>query len=450
MKRLLNAFGLIAALAVIAGLAPASRADTFVIYVAPRDSPASAAATSKADDATAFAERTLHRALTKAGELLQSGPHTVNVLVAPGAYPGKLRAGVWVLPAINNPEGSLRLIGGFNDDFTGRQPFGRLSRLLTVEGRDGALLQISGRSALKQLVISGFVFDAAPSNKYDSKTNSLLKASSRSYPLISFSQLKTTHLVVDSNIFLNGAHGAFDPFISPLSADTIVDISNNFFINNIKTMKPAASSGRGGLTVKEINLRHNSFLLSWPFNPDSTSSNVSAIELYHKDGCQQLNIEGNIFAFNPGGAMQHDWPEDRMPGIAIRSNLFYMNAALFKDGNAANGVIAGKFGTNPKYLLLDLEIMEDDLGYDMAGNVSLDPKIPIALADLTAADSYAVARKDTVLNDVRRLFGLNQDGGTVAIANFAPALVFNTSAPPLPAAEQAKAFGVQPNQLWKP
>ncbi len=98
-------------------------------------------------------------------------------------------------------------------------------------------------------------------------------------------------------------------------------------MNNIKTMTPAATAARG-LIVKQINLLHNSFLLSWPFNPDPTSSNVSAIELYHKDGCQRLTIEGNIFAFNPGGAMQHDWPEDRMPDLAIRNNLFYMNSAL--------------------------------------------------------------------------------------------------------------------------
>ncbi len=449
MKRRFSARGLVAALALMTGLAPVCRPDTYVVYVAPRDSPASAVAKSKADGATVFAERRLHRALTKAAELLQSGPHTVNVLVAPGAYPGKIRAGVWVLPPINNPQGSLRLIGGFNDDFTGRQPFRRLSRLVTVEGRDGALLQISRKSALKQLVISGFVFDAAPSNKYDAKTNSLLKAQSRSYPLISFSQLKTSHLVVDSNIFLNGAHGAFDPYIAPLSPDTVVDISNNFFMNNIKTMTPAATAARG-LIVKQIHLLHNSFLLSWPFNPDPTSSNVSAIELYHKDGCQQLTIESNIFAFNPGGAMQHDWPEDRMPALAIRNNLFYMNSALFKDGNAENGVFAGKFGTNPKYLLLDIETVEDDLDYDVEGNVSLDPKITIAMADLKAADSYSVERKDTVMNDIRRLFGLNQDGGTVAIANFAPALVFSTHALPLPAEQQAKAFGVQPNQLWKP
>ena len=104
--------GLWAALVLITGLASLGRADTYVIYVAPSDSPAAAAAAAKANDTTVFAERRLHSALTKAAQLLQSGPHTVNILVAAGADPGKLNSGVWVLPVINNPEASLRLMGG--------------------------------------------------------------------------------------------------------------------------------------------------------------------------------------------------------------------------------------------------------------------------------------------------------------------------------------------------
>ena len=98
---------------------------------------------------------------------------------------------------------------------------------------------------------------------------------------------------------------------------------------------------------------------------------------------------------------------------------------------------------------LDLETIEDDFDYTVEENLVLDPKIPVALVDLEAADSYAVERKNTVLNDVRRLFALNQDGGTVAIANYAPAMTFNTNALPLPAEEKAKTYGVQPSKLWQ-
>ncbi|NNF07208.1 MAG: hypothetical protein HKN21_10650 [Candidatus Eisenbacteria bacterium] len=424
-------------------------ADEYLIYVARKDTPAYTAAQGKANETTVFAQRTLHKALRQAAELLQTGPHTVTVLVAEGAYVGKAKQGVWVIPVIDNPEATLRLVGGMNEDFSARQPFAWLTRLVTREGRDGALLQITKKSKLKELVVSGFLFDAAPSNAYDSKTNSLLKGQSRTYPLMSLSLIHIDHLVIDSNIFINGAHGAFEPYIVPLSANTVVDITNNCFLNTIIATSTKATSFRGNV-VKEINFVRNSFLLNWPYNPDPTSALVSAINLYHKDGCVSLNIEQNLFAFNPGGALQHDWPEDRMPEITLNKNLFFMNAGLFEDGADDGGVIAGKLGLNPKYLIIDLETLEDDFDYTVNGNVVMDPKIPIAMADLQAADSYSVERKNTVLNDVRRLFGLNQDGGTVAIANFAPALVYDPSTPPLPTEEAAKGYGFQPSQLWSP
>jgi len=82
-----------------------------------------------------------------------------------------------------------------------------------------------------------------------------------------------------------------------------------------------------------------------------------------------------------GGAMQHDWTENRMPGKA----------------NSAN-----------------------------------------------------VKAQNTVMNDVRRLFGQNQQGGTVAIKNYAPAMAFDPKTLPLPQEEKAKPYGVQLNTLWSP
>ncbi len=436
---------LIAVLATPTMLPKGAMADQIVIFVAPKDSPAYAIAQSREDGQYQFAERTVHRALNRAAEILNApGTHTVTVAVSAGSYYGKAKQGIWVVPQISNQEATLQIVGGYNEDFTARQPFGNLTALVTTEGRNGSFLQFSRRSHLKSLVISGFLFDAAPSNTYDVKTNSIKKGQSRSYPMITLSQLKTSHLIIDSNVFINGAHGTVDPFVSPLG-QAVVDITNNYFINNIKTMKPATSASSA-----VINIRNNSFIMNWPFNPDATSSNVSALELYHSGGAGRVNIERNLFAYNPGGAMQHDWPEERMPELAINDNLFYMNAGLFGNGDGEAGVIAGKLGHNPRYLILDLETLEDDFDYDVNGNVSVDPQIPIAVADLQAADSYSVNRKNTVLNDARRFFGLNQDGGTVAIANFAPALVFNPQAVPLPRNEAAKMYGVQPTQLWMP
>ena len=429
-------------------LAPALAAD-YLIYVAPKDTPAFSAAEAKANGTSAFAERTLQNALDKAAQLLvQPGAHTATVLIAGGDYAGKAGLGMFTVPPIKNAQATLRITGGYADDFATRQPFRKLTRLLTNEGRNQGILNLSKQSQLAELVISGLLFDAAPSNKYDQKTNSLLKGSSRTVPLLTLELLMTDHLVIADNIFINGAQGAFEPAITPPSANTVVDITNNFFINTIKTLQIGAGIGYKNNAVKEVNLRHNTFLLNWPFNPDATSSNVSAVTLYHKDGARQLNIEDNIFAFNPGGAMQHDWPNARMPGIALKRNLFFMNAALFGKGEKDAGVLAGKFGTNAKYLLPALDTIADDFGYKVEGNVSFDPKIPVALLPLKAADSASVERKNTIMNDVNRLFGVNQDGGTVKIANYAPAMAFDVTALPTPAEEKAKPYGVQLETSW--
>jgi len=426
-----------------------AQADNYVIYVAPGGTPAETSAQGKADGKLSFAERSPQKAFDKAGVLLsQPGAHNVSVLMAGGTYAGKAGAGMYMVPQIKNAQAKLHIIGGFTDDFTGRQPFKNLTKLTTNNGRNQGILNISKQSQLQELVISGLMLDAAPSSDYDKKTNSILKGSSRTVPLLTLGMIIIDHLVIADNIFINGAHGAFDPYINPISANTVVDITNNFFINTIKTIQIGAGIGYKNNTVKEVNLRRNTFLLNWPYNPDKTSSNVSAVTLYHNHGAKQLNIEDNIFAYNPGGAMQHDWTENRMPGISLRGNLFFMNAALFGEGNADSGVFAGKFGTNAKYLVLGLNTIQDDFSYQVENNVAFDPKIPVTLLKLQGVDSAGVDRKNTVMNDVRRLFGQNQDGGTVAIANYAPAMDFDANTLPLPMEAKAKPYGVQPNQLW--
>lgn len=426
-------------------LGPATRAAETIILVAPRDTPAAEFAASRANDQTVFAERRLHRALTRAGEILaQGGPQTVSILVAEGAYPGRTGTGVWEIPTIDNPEARLRILGGFNADFTGRQPFSLLSELETQAGRPGAFITVGRRSRLAELVISGLIFDAAPSNRYDAQTNSILKGQSRTYPLISFQQLRVDHLVVADNVFINGAHGAFDPGIAG-APGAVVDIQNNFFLNTIKGMTPAATSG--GEHV-DIRIRNNSFILNWPYNPDAASSNVGALELYHADGYKSLLIQGNLFAFNPGGAMQHDWAPERMGQIAIIGNLFHANGSLFSTATDEEGVIVGKFGPNPSHLPLDLMTIEDDLDYDVRDNVSMDPGIGLAIAPLQAVDSDAVQREATVVNDVRRILGLSQSGGAVPISNYAPRMAYVAGAPIFPTVEAARPYGVQPAQLW--
>lgn len=426
----------------------AALADDYVVFVAPRDTPAAEAAQKQADDKAVFWFAKLHKALNKVGELLAEGEHTVTVKVAQSDAASAAGAGTWQVPPIKNPKATLKLLGGWTPDWSTRDPFAHPTELLTGEGRPQPILSFSPKSAIGEIVISGFVFDAAPSNKYDAKTNSLLKGSSRTIPLLGFSMVVTRHLVVADNVFLNSAHKAFDPYISPETKDVVVDIQNNFFLNNVIPMKLSPALYKGN-TVKTMNLKNNSFILNWPFNPDPTSGNVGAIELYHKDCCNELVVEGNLFAFNAGGAMQHDWPTGRMPKMSFLNNLFFTNATLFGDGRGDAGFFTGKFGPNPKHLIVTVGALEDDFDYTVKGNVSFDPEVPVALVDLQAADSSSVTAKKTVMNDLRGMFGLNKQGGTVAIANYAPRMGLDVANLPFPKNARAKAYGVSPDKLYK-
>lgn len=422
-----------------------AHATTYTILVAPRDTPALANAEAKQNDSTVFSERKLYKALTKAAELVNKpGAHEVRVMIAAGEYTGQMGQGQWTVPAINNPEGSLAIIGGWNETWNGRQPFKHLVSLKTNEGRPGPMLMFTKNGVLKRLAVSGLLMDASPSNQYDARSNSLLIGKSRTYTLMAFRLMKVDRLVVADNIFINGAQGTVEPNIYPMSNETTISFQNNFFISN---RFPTSTRGRTykGAHVKQMNFVNNSFILNWPYNPDPTSANVGVINLYTKECCKLLNVEGNLFAYNAGGAMQQDHVWDRMPKTRIHNNLFFNNAMLFGNGKKDAGVIVGKFGLNPKYLIADLYMLEDEFDYDVSGNVSFDPKVPLSFPELVAADSGSVKRENTGMNDLRRLFGMNQQGGTVAIANYAPKIKWSL---PLPREEKAKAYGVQPGKLW--
>ncbi|WP_412070163.1 hypothetical protein [Rubrivirga sp. IMCC43871] len=343
------------------------------------------------------------------------------------------------------------MLAGFSDDFSGRQPFVYHVRIPTIWGRDGAIFQLENRSSLRELVVSGLIMDAAPSNSYDEETNSLKQAESRHYPILSFGGpgVEVQRLVIADNVFINGAVGSVRLGASPprgVSGEVIVQ--NNFFLNNIRAFDTQTFGQRIGAPFGRLTVRHNSFILNFPYRPDKDAADVSAIKLYHRDAFDEMVFERNIFAYNPGGVFQHDWPQDRMGDLAFRENLFFLNGVLWGESAPEAAVIAGKFGTGAVYRVLDLYDVEDDLDGDMDGNVAFDPHIPVAFAPLQAGASSGVSAQPTLMNDVRRMFGVNTDGGTVGIANFAPQMAFDARALPLPQNEEARPYGVQPAIIW--
>ena len=428
-------------------LAPAARAADLTVLVAPKKSAAYANAKKLADGSATLAERKIHKGFNAAAKHLAAcGACTVTVKVAAGTYVGKGRSGHWIFPKVVAPKATLRILGGYDDNFAKRAPFTQPSLLMSSENRSAPLMKFEGRKhALKALYLSGFVFDVAPGNKYDAKTNSLKRGASCTFPILSFGYLKTEHLVVADNVFMNAAQRGVEPLIQAATPKTIVEVRNNFIMNN--TLAWIVKSANGRNIPGEYRVTGNSFILNWPYNPDPNTAQPAALEVGNKYTAAQVTIEGNLFAHNVGGAIMPDYDDTVGPPISIRNNLFFGNGVLFGTAKTDTGAVVGKFNGAGTHSLYSTEDLEDDFEWKVEGNVSFDPQVPVALVTPGVVDANSITAKKTVLNDVRRLFGQNVDGGKVEIKNFAPRFGLDLGNLPFPKNPKAAKYGARADRV---
>lgn len=422
-------------------------AGDLTVLVAPKGSAAYEKAEALADGAQVIAERKLHKAFGAAAKHLEGcGPCVVQIKVAAGTYEGKGSTGQWLFPSVRNPQATLRILGGYDDVFGHRAPFAQPSVLLASENRSAPLLTFEGKNhALAELYLSGFVFDVAPGNKYDAKSNSLMRGASCTFPILAFGYLETNKLVVADNVFMNAAQRGVEPLIRAASPDAEIHVRNNFIMNN--TLAWIVKSANYKNKPKRYVLQGNSFIMNWPYNPDPSTAQPAAVEIGNKYTAGEVVIEENLFAHNVGGAIMPGYDDTVGPKIAIRKNLFFGNAVLFGVKDTATGAIVGKFNRAATHGTYSAEDVEDDFEWSVEGNVSFDPKVPIALVEPGVVDPHAIHAKKTVMNDVRRLFGANVDGGKVEISNFAPRLGLDLNALPFPEESRARAFGVRADRV---
>ena len=428
--------------------ARSSGADTFTILVAPRDTPALTNAEDQANGSTVFAQSALWRALDQAADLVnEGGTRTVQVLIAEGDYAGQFSAGIQRVPRMGNASASLHILGGMNDDFSERDPFERPVRIPTMETRDGAIFQIAGNSTLAEIVVSGLVLDAAPTNQYDARSGSLLKGTSSSSPVIGWAQVRAERVVIADNVIANGAMAGFQIGSTPPEDNTgEVVIENNVFLNNLLALRTRTFGASATATYAQLLVRNNTFALNFPFNPDPTSSNVGAIEWHNDNSFNEMVFEGNLFAFNPGGAFQSDWAPEDLPEIVLRDNLFYGNGAVFGEDDPGAVVVAGKFGTNPTYRLLDLDDVRDNLDAEVSGNVVADPDLRLALVSDQPVDPSFIKAQVDELEDPATLF--EGADGTTEVTTFAPEMLYDQRVVPVPRNADAQGYGVQRDQAW--
>ena len=208
-----------------------------------------------------------------------------SVHVAEGEYFGKLKVGKWkvAMPYV-------ALIGGYDKDFTERNPWKHPTRLFTPADfkgtRDG--YTVEGSDDHTGAIVDGFVFDKKLNNLYEPNGDLMYSQSPDKKEHIWFAK---PGCIIRNNVFLNGDEGA----LRVAGGQTI---ENNIFINHAyRTVR--VERGFGGVTT----IRSNTMLFSWdPIRfGQGHGSNGSLLAL---EGQTQTIVDNNLFEFADNDAIR--------------------------------------------------------------------------------------------------------------------------------------------------
>jgi hypothetical protein len=379
-----------------------------------------------------YTKENVGKAFNWAAEALAGGAEkSVVVKIAGGTY-----GGTYALPAFNNPKGSFKIQGGWSEDFSKRDPFGAPTKFVCGTPRAAVMLECAPKDKLRSFIVDGVLFEAAPGNKYDQKSNSLLKGDSCTFVLVRFNNLTCNELAIENCVFMNSAHRAFETLIHAADDKAEVRIVNSIFFNCVIPVK--LDSARSKHIPGKMIVDHCSFLVNFAFNPDPDTSNPAALELAGKYAAHEIQITNCLFYANFGGAIMNI--EKVQTKVVIKDNNFVGNGLLHGDpASDAAALIAGRKSPFPVKKIVDAE--EDPT---LGGNVSIAPGLPIVLGDPKAADVGKVKEEKGWENEARRLLGKPLQGGKVEIKDFAPRKEYDEKNPPFPTADEAKKYGASP------
>lgn len=209
-----------------------------------------------------------------------------SVHVAEGEYFGKLKTGKWKIDTA-----SISLIGGYDKDFTERNPWKHPTRLYTPAdfkggSRDGYTIEGAGDHS--GAIVDGFVFDKKLNNLYQQSGDLNYSDSTDKREHIWFAK---PGCIIRNNVFLNGDEGA-------LRVGGGITIENNIIINHAYR-GIRVEHGFGGSTT----IRSNTIMFSWdPIHfGQGHGSNGYLIGL---EGSSEAIIDNNILEFADNDAIR--------------------------------------------------------------------------------------------------------------------------------------------------
>ncbi len=312
--------------------------------------------------------------------------------IAQGRYSGKLDSGEWKIPF----EG-VQLIGGYNDDFSQRDPW--KFRTMLVWDRNAKNKPEDERivALVKGPVLDGLTLDGREQNEYDD-TGRTPKDLDHAEAMVRFALPGT----VRNCIFINtGREGVVCP-----SGSTI---ENNLFLNTFDTAVKINSLTSDTKTPAIV--KNNTFLWSWDDRAPGTGHDEG--NFIYMSG--PATISNNIFAFCDNNAIYSALATERS---SITNNIFFMN--LFSNF---------KLFVGGQDVLVDdksMELFEETGLKSFGGNkvanpgLSLDPTWMEGTTKRTASEPGKANMDDW--NKARQALGLDLIGsGGKAASGIAPA-----------------------------
>ena len=254
--------------------------------------------------------------------------------VAQGEYNGKNGSGEF---RIDIPD--LTLVGGYNDDFSQRNPFKYLTILRTKKGKRVNYTQVVGgiigmkyepgkKYSASGLILDGFVIDGSTRNKYD-RYGKLITQSSWKEPLIklvSTDFYTTVNIKIRNCILVNGYYqGIYVKWWGDQNevSNTLIVGTMIAGIDNTGTMPGSVSGSPGKVPEAKITMKNNTIAFQWTHDKAQQSRGI-------KLGSRgSYVIENNVIAYLMKPSGEGIWGTGEGKSALVKGNVFWLTEHPF-------------------------------------------------------------------------------------------------------------------------
>ena len=333
--------------------------------------------------------------------------------IAEGYYPGEAGSAHWNVE-VNN----LKLLGGYSDDFTERDPFTRVTLLAYDSSPENTTKRVPGpeleatkdsrsqlAAGITDIVIDGFTIDGGPRNSYlDEPGNPSLNTDKTPNDPLIFVTLEKGVGIIRNCTLLNP--GVSPCLIAQARPGAKFEIYNNLFVNSVHHHVDLTCKSDKDGNRADFDVHHNTFLFSW-----KTTSGGSGVYCRPYTNVQAHH---NILAFGDDAAVQNSFYETRKDArgipttglanehVSMDHNLLYMwQRGLY------GWVLKGQSGMLYTTRLGDLE---DTSLASAAGNLIENPTVEYDQEWMTRfvnrSDGASGQVTMDLLNQFRELLGL--------------------------------------------